>query len=171
MCCHVHLVYAVCQQRKVTRFPDFPENINFCDGHYCEPVIVIVLNNPQAFIHCNLRTIPVLVYMLLWCVVVAETYGSCTATNCTTTKWATFEASALAGFQVPTRDIYCGCGSRKIMSPSCVPDFLFDYLACSSSPRQLIQRDYDNRYVNHHPPARHRLDAHYDLVVNEPNLC
>ncbi len=74
---------------------------------------MIVLNNPQAFIHCNLRTIPVLVYMMRWCVVVAETYGSCTATNSTTTKWATFEASALAGFQVPTRDIIAAVVAEK----------------------------------------------------------
>ncbi len=33
VCCHVHMVHAVCRQRKVRRFPDFPENIHFCDGH------------------------------------------------------------------------------------------------------------------------------------------
>jgi hypothetical protein len=33
VCCHVRLVHAVCRQRKVIRFTDFPEIIHFSDGH------------------------------------------------------------------------------------------------------------------------------------------
>jgi hypothetical protein len=45
VCSHLHLVHAVYQQRKVRQFADFPEIIHFSDGHYNEPVVVIVLNN------------------------------------------------------------------------------------------------------------------------------
>jgi len=33
VCSHVHLVHAVCRQREVRRFPEFPEIIHFSDGH------------------------------------------------------------------------------------------------------------------------------------------
>jgi len=38
VCSHLHLVHAVCQQRKVRQFADFAEIIHFSDGHYNEPV-------------------------------------------------------------------------------------------------------------------------------------
>jgi hypothetical protein len=40
------------------------------------------------------------------------------------------------------------------------------------SPRQLIHREYNNRWakVNQRRPAHHPLDAHYDSAVDEPNL-
>jgi hypothetical protein len=174
------LVHAVCRRRKVRQFGDLPWTYSFLRGTL---KLAICCDRPEEsighlFTSLGTYLLLKLGYVLLCCVVVAERCGSCSGhINQVRAFWGKC-TSWLAWHQ----EMFARVCSRKIMGPSYAPHFLattkvpvFNYRASwtGSWQGQLLQRGYYNRWaqVSQHTPVHHvPLDAHYDSVIDEPQL-